>query len=178
MTSSRLALVVGTGRKMWDEFYRSPWAATVFAVNHAALFLPRVEHAVSVHGGLIGGFALSRLSRHPNDALAVHAPQAAPGVTMVWDERVFPFAGHGGTSSLFAVRIAIRLGFKRIILAGVPLDTGGHFYDPEDYAFPTNFSGDLAEWAKLRIEHTDIEIRSHSGNTRTLFGAYYKEVWG
>lgn len=170
MPSSRLALIVGTGRQMWDDFYMAPRTATVFGVNHAALFLPRVEHAVSVHGGLIGGLMQARKARHPKDAIAVHAPHAAPGVTMEWDERVFPWAGGGGTSSLFAVRIAVRLGFTKIFLAGVPLDGGGHFYDPEDYLYATDFTDALSAWVLFREEEPNIEIRSYSGRTRTYFG--------
>jgi len=173
MRSGNLALVVGTGRSMWEDFYLSPRAATVFAVNHAALFLPRVEHAVSANGAFIGGIAKARLSlpRYSKDALVVHASTPAPGVTMVWDERIFPWSGEGGTSSLLAVRIAIKLGFTQILVAGVPLDTRGHFYDPEDYLYATDFSAALADWVTVRDENPQIEIRSWSGYTRALLGA-------
>lgn len=167
-----LALVVGTGRSMWEDFFSAPREATVFGVNHAAMFLPRVEHAVSLHGPLIGAIATARLSRpaHKGDVLAVHAPTLAPGVTMMWDERMYQWAGQGGTSSLFAVRIAIKLGFTKIFLAGVPLDSAGHFYDPEDYIYATDFSGDITPWVLLHEDEPHVEIRSYSGRTRTIFG--------
>ena len=73
-----------------------------------------------------------------------------------------------GTSSLYAVRIAIELGSaEKIILAGCPMDQSGHYYDREDLGLylETYRKGWLSAYPRIK----DI-VRSYSGWTRELLG--------
>jgi len=76
-----------------------------------------------------------------------------------------------GTSTMFGVEVGLALGYLKIVLAGAPMDSSGHFYDK---ARP-DFENRLDEWVKLAGGPLACFIRSMSGNTRDLFGEPTKE---
>lgn len=171
-----LAIIAGSARDFWHDWSQAPIDADVFAVNHAGLFVPRAQHLVSVHAAFIGGIALARASIRitrgsgTDSQFLAHAPSAALGVTNVWPEWLFPWSGGGGTSALFAVRVALHLGYERVVLVGVPLDASGHVFDPPEKTMGHDFNNDSARaaWDDPQIKD---RVRSYSGWTRAFFGA-------
>lgn len=79
--------------------------------------------------------------------------------------------GGGGTSGLFGAILALALGYDKVVLAGIPLDDQGHFYDPPDKTsggFKSSFIRN--EWKKVKEIYFNDRIRSLSGWTREFLG--------
>lgn len=70
-----------------------------------------------------------------------------------------------GSSGLFALRLALHMGFARVLLCGIPLDGSGHFYDPPGAA--GYFTDQRPYWEPFRNHPS---VRATSGYTRELFG--------
>ena len=88
----------------------------------------------------------------------------------------WPWPGHG-TSALGAVYTCLAMGYDQIVLCGAPLDNSGHYFDPPWKQ--TNFvkeietkNGELRYWAKAKETDFNDKVRSQSGRTRELLGAY------
>ena len=172
----RIAIVAGSARCLWPDLAQAqalaPHAA-IIAVNVTAQFLPRVDHIVSLHKDLPGLLRILRV--HMDMALKEHAPatithsiRMAHGIDRVWD---LPATG---TSSLLGARVALGLGYERVILAGVPLDSSGRFFDPPgvsqwDWDGP---QGDPTREAWRAAKDTEFggAVFSLSGWTHTLLG--------
>src|SRR5262245_59760919 len=103
--------------------------AELIGVNLTGLFLSDVRDLVSLHAEVLGPLRALRATcdwvRRDAPAPLTHAPSADPGVDRVWP---LPPAGPAGTSALFAVWVALGLGYARVILVGVPMDNGGRFF--------------------------------------------------
>lgn len=162
-------IVAGTGRCLFRDLAECPTGLPIIAVNYAGLVLHHVAHIASYHAraaGLIGQLRAMTGHTFKREPLPeVHSTAEAPGVTHVWPER----DGGGGSSGLFAVRVALALGFGRVILAGVPLDDSGRFYDPPDdrpFDFAANY---LDTWVKA-LPDFQGRVVSCSGMTKTLLG--------
>jgi hypothetical protein len=84
-----------------------------------------VTHAVSQHPELLEAVKLIGPLR--GIAPITHSTCAGDGVDHVWGK----LKRKGGTSSIFALKIALVMGYKKIVVCGVPLDDSGHYYDPE-----------------------------------------------
>ena len=73
----------------------------------------------------------------------------------------------GGSSGLFACLVGLGMGYDEIVLAGIPMDDSGHFYDP-----PTTehkyFENLLPNWRYARDEWFEGKVRSLSGYTKNL----------
>lgn len=136
MTLQATAIVVGSGRCVWDDL-RACRALeldgpVVFAVNDMIALLPpamAVPHAVSHHPEKLVHWAALR-KRRPT----THSSVADNRIDRAWPEYHSP--GPSGSSSLLAVRVALALGHPRVIVAGVPLDAQGYLWsDPEGPKF-------------------------------------------
>jgi hypothetical protein len=172
------ALVCGSARCLWSDLSMVgslEGSATIIAVNVTAQFLPRVQHIVSLHGDFPG--LMRQIRAHMDVALTEHRPpivthsnRSAPGIDRVW---AFPATG---SSSLFGVRVALGLGFDRVICCGVPLDSSGRFYDDPRRPAVWDWGGGGGRpyreaWSAAAATEFDGRVRSCSGWTRTLLGA-------
>ena len=73
----------------------------------------------------------------------------------------------GGSSGLFAVKIALDLGYEDIILAGIPMEAeAGHFFNKQQWAECNRYR---AAWVKR--PWLSKFVRSCSGWTREILGA-------
>lgn len=167
---SAVWLVVGAAGGVWrdlEKFDRlGSHPAGVIAVNRMMADFPRdLTCGATLHPDMAAGWVGGR-------GLRVFAHSAGPGVTDIvpWSE------GWQGTSALYAVEIALKLGAEKIVLAGVPMDEGPHYYDTD-----LGISA-LGEWLDLyrsgwRCARPTIQgiVKSMSGWTRTVLGAPTKE---
>lgn len=89
--------------------------------------------------------------------------------------------GNMMTSGMYAICVGLHLGYDKIILAGLPFDTSGHFYDPPGNEFETNYtcSNDRAKqtWQEVKDMAGD-KIRAVSGNLVSCFGEFTEEWLG
>jgi hypothetical protein len=176
---NRVAVICGSGQSFWGDLQNvpRPAEADLIGVNWTGLFLHRVQHLVSIHQQVP---AYVRLLRSTGawcaEALAqaeppeTHSRLAFEGVDHVW-----PLSPQGrqGTSSLFAVWVALeQLGYTRVILAGVPLDATGRFFDPPHAAAWNHDThpGDRSAWEAAAGDWFGDRVRSCSGWTAELLG--------
>lgn len=137
-------------------------------VNQMVLHMDRpIRHAYSNHGDLLEHWLLAAPS-HVGKPQGHTCYDKGAGLTR------WPWPGHG-TSSLNAVYTALALDFERIVLCGIPLDDGGHYYDPPWIG--SNFTnevpernGDLRYWKDACQSRFDGRVTSMSGRTRDLLG--------
>jgi hypothetical protein len=169
------ALVCGSARCLWEDLTltgRLEWTAAIVAVNVTAQFLPRVTHIASLHGEFPG---LMRTVREHMDLCRdlpppqTHSNRPAPGIDRVWD------IPDEGSSALFAVRVALGLGYERVICCGVPLDSLGRFYDdprqPPRWEWGHWQGADYRRaWSRAAANEFEGRVRSCSGWTRALLG--------
>jgi len=73
-----------------------------------------------------------------------------------------------GSTGLFAVLTAIDMGYKKIVLAGMPLDSKGHWYFPDEKYGPKWTMETYQAWFELKALPQSQRIRSMSGYTAAL----------
>lgn len=162
-------IVAGSAPVLFRDLAECPPGLPLMGVNYAGLMLKGVAHIASYHAKAAGLIAqLRACAQHSLKDTAppeVHSTSAAPGVTRVWPEP----DGGGGSSGLFAVRVALALGYGRVILAGMPLDDSGRFYDPPQIRKLDFASHYLDAWVKA-LPDFQGRVVSCSGMTKTLLG--------
>ncbi|TES88915.1 MAG: hypothetical protein E3J94_07310 [Desulfobacteraceae bacterium] len=86
--------------------------------------------------------------------------------------------GWSGTTTFFAVKVALAMDYLRIVLIGSPLTNTGHWYDkhiankddPRHYRLINRHEGHLWKWVELAARPIADFIRSMSGNTADMLG--------
>lgn len=71
-----------------------------------------------------------------------------------------------GSSALFAVHVCLALGYESIVLAGCPLDSGGHWYD--DTPGPRWTGESYQAWLDFARTPEARRVSSLSGYTRQI----------
>lgn len=176
------ALICGSAPTLLEEFNlaraRMP-GALVAAVNESA----RVIHADIL------------FTQHPERALwfrdrsrapglEVHTAKplqraAQPGIDVYWPDCI-TLATSGGS----AIAIALKMGFQRIILCGMPMNGGDGYFrgasmradeprfgmESPDSTYIQGYRNKLVEFTQKEPESLDI-VRSMGGFTQELFGA-------
>ena len=172
-TERGLALVVGTARSIWQDLERIPsfQGVGIVAINDMILrFRGQVHHGVSLHAEEPQLWRALRSAYECDQArVETHAYRwARPGHEQ--PDNIWNIEGAGaGTSGLFAVMVALALGYERVVLAGVPLDGSGHFWDAPR-AEPTPFGSQFvrSEWIKAKELYFRGRVRSLSGWTAEI----------
>lgn len=171
------AIIAGSARSLWSDLARAVTAAPdaqIIAVNMTGLFLPAVLHLASLHPDFIARVAglrplMDGVTNPKGEEVQVHSVAPYPGVDRVWSN-----IPHEGSSALFAVRVALALGFERVICCGVPLNSEGRFFDPPGPA-RWDWEGEDGNpyrdaWRKAAAEEFGRRVRSCSGFTLALLG--------
>ena len=150
-------LIVGSGRCVWDDLAGWNDDIDTLCVNAMISHFPnRVTHGYSNHADKTSHFITARcekLKKRDPNAIHSHSFQHnRAGSKWSW-----PWPGHG-SSGMSAVLTGIGLGYTKILVAGMPLDNTGHFYDPPvDHALhggkgpPSNFlnEADDVHWQNM-----------------------------
>ena len=135
-----------------------------------------IHHAVSLHKRILPAVKLLRVEKSMLEKITTHSCLHHDGVDVVWN-----LHNSGGTSGLFAVKIALLLGYEKIIVCGVPMDNSGHYFDPDDVNVnqAAKFGDDkatIAPWSDIaKREVPKQRVRSMSGRTATILGKPTKE---
>ena len=181
----RVAIVVGSGKTVFKELTRLnessyskiKWIeqgnAVIFAVNDVGMFLPRVDHWVSLHGANLAAWKRVRwLHPHPDEFTKYHSVDAYQDIDYVWANLTPVFA----LSGYFAAQIAYIMGAERIILCGCPGDGTPRFYDlysrkKEGMSFyDSDGVRQQLEHEMKRLPEFKAKVCSMSGWTREFFG--------
>lgn len=184
--SSGVCLVIGGGRCVWSDIAKfwllmgktftndrdddPPW--TTVAVNDIAChYRPKLQHIASLHEGQLYPTVLIRVENdchlsRPQTHTQRHSADMPGPAQFAWllDGYV------GGTSAGFAVAIALAMGHTKVVLAGVPLDGDGHYFDPA-FTRLTQFDTrtQQIQWGMFKNYFND-QVRSMSGLTRDILG--------
>jgi len=178
---SPVALIIGGAEGAFGEFYAAsilcgevaPLASDVFAVNDMIAAFPHIiDHAVTLHPGKLIAWLRERHKAWEERGQGACANFTPPLRSWCHREGVRHFTDWspdwGGSSGLFAVKVARELGYRRVILCGVPMTVeGGHFRRRQRWAACHGFR---PAWERHAGELRPY-LRSMSGWTRELFGA-------
>jgi hypothetical protein len=175
--STRTAIVAGAADGVFDEvahalrmFNNEP---VIFAANDVGMYLPRVDHWVSLHADNIGIWKAVRWL-HPGEYdTKYHSIDKRPFIDYVWSGLTPLFC----ISGYFAMQIAWIMGAEPIILAGCPGDGTRRFFEATPrvdfkYGADPNDSGprDQLVHEMDRLPHFKSAVRSTSGWTQEFFG--------
>ena len=157
-------IIVGSARCVWDDLEKTNLNVDVMAVNDMIMHFPGpLKHAYSNDQKMLPHWINARRPRYIIDWGRPKAYSCNAG---------WPWPGHG-TSSLNAVYTALALGYDEIILAGIPLDNSGHYFDPP--WVKSNFEnevstrdGEIRFWANAARNIFDGKVKSLSGRTKEL----------
>lgn len=190
------ALVIGTAATVMDDLRefqtlaRCGFDYEIFVVNEAFRFWPQWDHWVSLHPekmkrwrreadmigrGHVGSpIHLPDLDLDDWDALCRKGdPVDFPHQRHPW--RVEGAAGDepSGSSGLFAARLALRFGYDKVCLVGVPMTSTPHHERLDPWVDASRFT---AAWRAAERE-LEGRVRSFSGWTRTFLGVPTLQWW-
>jgi len=81
-----------------------------------------------------------------------------------------------GNTGYFAILSAIEMGYEKIVIAGMPLDSSPHWYDPPDTEGPRWIGRAYTQWMDFKMQIPEAEkVRSMSGYTAFILGKADKE---
>lgn len=166
--TGRRCVILGGADCVWSDLDNAQALFTpdaVIACNHAARdYYGFVDHSVTMHPDI-------------RDRLWIPARRAAglPDAGQLWHPRhrgawpgSTPIESKGGSSGMLCIRVALELGFDKIVLCGVPMAKLNRHYD------------DHRPWIEARQYHNvwlreapalQGRVKSMSGWTREVFGA-------
>jgi hypothetical protein len=81
-----------------------------------------------------------------------------------------------GNTGYFAVLTAIKMGYKKVVIAGMPLDQTPHYYEPDEQEGP-NWTGlTYCQWMdfKMKVPESSM-VRSMGGYSAFILGTASKE---
>jgi len=175
-------LITGDGKNLVEDLE----TFNKFGVEHDKLCIGRsiavvdqpIIHYVDVDSDA-GKWVCENLSmQYPgkvNGKLIRHtmgAEEDAPWFDNTWDLKGSNIPAEEamwyGSSAFFAVLIGIEMGYKRIVLAGCPLDSKGHWYFKNETYGPKWTGPDYQVWFEFAAGCRAYIVRSLSGYTRIL----------
>lgn len=171
-------LVLGSGQNVFEDIAqaeallkREDIQYDVMACNLSFLaYNGHVLHLVSVHPErLLYFYELAKLLPEQRMAhIYTHSFMLCDGIQYAW-----PIANQEGTSAMFCVKVGLLLGYKKIIVCGVPLAGSRRFYDNPNQEFINNFSCPAIEHAWREWHKTEAfqkNVRSMSGKSAEILG--------
>lgn len=131
------------------------------------VFPGHIEHAYSHSAQTLISFIAARRHEYKNEFVGpryTHSIQSGTNVSWNW-------SGHG-TSALGAALTAVALGYEKIVLAGIPLDDGGHNGEPHwrRCSFTTEVADSDEHWKRAIALAFEGKIKSMSGRTAKWLG--------
>ena len=173
-----VALVIGGARDTWPEVeraFREFSVDRIVAINQAvADYVGYIDAAVSLHPVKLQGWLDSRSRARATGAFSIGhivSFKDHDGLIKYPVTDVVPYLWWGmtksGSSGLYAVKVAMKLlGANKIILAGVPMDAGPHYYNGRPWGVPMDFR----EGWEQAMPYIKDTVRSYSGWTKELLG--------
>lgn len=171
--AGRTAIVCGNGAGVWEQ-YASACALVhdpiIVAVNDVGMYLPTVDHWVSLHVDAFPAWqSVRNMQERPPESTQIHSATPRGFLDAWWDRLTpqFPLSGY------FAMQLCWVMGAERIVLCGCPGDSSPLWYGPRTRG-PFDY-GSLNIQAMVQHEmqtRPDFKaaVRSLSGWTQTYFG--------
>jgi hypothetical protein len=129
--AGRPALIAGGAKGVFEELAVAERAfgddaPVILAANDVGMYLPRVDHWVSLHADNLGAWKAVRwLTARTQERTVYHAEMARPFVDYVWEglRPLFCLSGY------FAMQIAWLMGCRPIVLCGCPGEPAPRFFE-------------------------------------------------
>tara|TARA_R100001510_G_scaffold57034_2_gene63888 strand:- start:5952 stop:6566 length:615 start_codon:yes stop_codon:yes gene_type:complete len=183
-------LICGSGKCIWDDL--AHWKSgcregdncidfdgDVMAINDIGMHLSfPIQHWYSNDYEMLPKWLAARRPLIAQNDNKIFTHSCYGRADFVW-----PLTG-AGTSGLNAVFTALKIGYSKITLAGIPLDDAGHYWEPE--WFSTNFTNEvpysktekekdsqkeIKYWSKAAKESFEGKVKSCSGRTKEILGS-------
>ena len=163
-TYSGTCVIVGSGRDMWQDHEKiKDKGFDIMGVNVGGQFIPRVTHLFSWHCVQISAIAAFRKQEFYGQEFLTHSVRSHPGIDWVWH-----LSGGASMSGISAIDLCWLLGYRSIILCGVPMDDSGYFYGrPKNPEVCDKWRRE--EVVRLKTKFGD-HVKSLSGYTKEIFG--------
>lgn len=170
-------VIVGCGKCVWDDL---KWIRTwgqeghdfgAMLVNDMIIHFRefpgvKVGHVVCYDIGRVEHYAAIRRSMCPHESFISHS-QADPSKPDNKADRIWNLETSFQLSGPFAVAVAVAMGYDRIILAGVPEDNSGHYWNVNGFRDETGYDNKCTHEHWMSIPKN--KVRSLSGWTREHF---------
>lgn len=177
-------IIAASAECLWDDYLRAKELVEdedLMCVNLAAIcfYYRHIDHLVTLHHeGMRRFYAAAQIERRARSnrdrrcqKIITHSyKEASGGVDVLWD-----ITNPGGTSGLFAATVAVRLGYDKIILCGMPIDNSRRFYDSPNKVFKYSGLSQQDPWQNAARTRLEGKVRSMSGNTRKILGEPTKD---
>jgi len=166
------ALVIGCASCVWEDAEKAMKLFKpdmIVAVNHIGIDWPdRVDHWATCHVDLFPAWMEQRAAKGyepagqlwTNNTKIGQLPPELKGLGIkgveYWD----------GSSGALGALAAIEAGADRVVLAGVPLTNGPHYYEGDHFTWDATYQ---RMWNYNYLKFDD-KVRSVSGWTRELLG--------
>ncbi len=170
----RTAIVAGAAEGVFDEVERASQGVepVYFAANDVGVYLPFVDHLVSLHSDNLVHWAALRADKRQRLSFRTHSLDSAD---YNWEQVTPVFA----LSGYFAMQIAWLMGCEKIILCGCPGDNTRRFFDArprenwrrEVMLYQEEGVLQQLEDEMRRLPDFKAAVRSMSGFTKDFFGA-------
>lgn len=180
-SAGRSAIICGNAEGVFEEYTMAkaiyPDALT-YAVNDVGMYLPTVDHWVSLHAAYLWRWKAVRWQNPPKGSETartwLHSMDTAREIDYVWDQ-LNPFFALSG---YLAMQLAWLMGCAPIVLCGCPGMPQRRFFDVEPKTFGyggTQYPADVnlrkqVEQEMRRLPEFKAVVRSMSGWTRDYFG--------
>jgi hypothetical protein len=175
--SGKSLILMGAAHCLWKDM-EPFWdkGFDLMGVNYAGLLSPfPLDHWCTQHTGYVTSFWDIRSAWRgfdgKTDDYLFHSHVEGPHIDVVWDSHQLT----GGTSAWGGAVYATLMGYDPIVLAGIPLDGGGHFYDPpygpKDQAHEVTQEHLRMVWQWAQDNIFRGKVKSMSGLTRDICGA-------
>lgn len=168
-----VVLIMGDGRSLPEDIK----TFLDWGIPHDAYSIGRSYQAYKgeiTHWGDIDGLASKWWTENLPDRenIQTHTVGDAPGFDLDWNIHVPWDDGvrWRGSTSLFAALSCLEMGYDKIILAGCPLDSEGHWYFDPEHKGPDWAPEDFNAWAAFAKLPQADKLRSLSGYTAEVLG--------
>jgi hypothetical protein len=180
LRSSDVCLITGDSKCLADHLKEfEAWGVPhdVYAVNRSLLMFQRpVQHWAAVDNEEAAWFMEYAGTFVDPQNIAKHTIGTCGGFDVFWEMDIEEENPHHkdlwpGNTGYFAILTALYMGYKKIIVAGMPLDRSPHFYDEEGADGPCWIGATYTQWMdfKMQIPEAD-KVRSMGGYSAFILG--------
>lgn len=185
---SDLVLVCGDGNTLPEDvaaFESFGIDHDVFCINRSMLYFQRpINHWAAIDAEESAWFSenLTEKVVPPGGRVLRHTIGVCPlGYDIFWkvdqdfenDKQRHIWSGNSG---YFGILAALKMGYAKVVVAGMPLNTKSHWYEPDDIPGPNWVGQTYRTWMDFAAEHPDAhKVRSMSGYSKYIFGEVSKQ---
>lgn len=176
-----VCLVTGDGRSLPHDitaFLSWNIEHDVYAIGRSLKAYPgHIDHYADVDGDSAVWVVSNLEKNNPekcNGYVYKHTLGEVKGFNVAWDIEQSPWdmdevMWHGSTS-LFCALTAVAMGYERVVLAGCPLDSAGHWYHAASETGPSWHGKCYTAWLDFARSDESKRVRSLSGYTKQIVG--------